>query len=153
VSVSTPPRTGPTAALVAAAMAHAAVARAIDRLGKRVGRDGQALRQHQPGADPLQGPRRQEWRQCRRSSARQRRDGERDQAEPQQCAPAESVAERSGGQQNCGERDVVGIDRPLRTRNVAAQIGADRRQGQVDGVGIDESNEKAQVCRDQRDNR
>ena len=86
-------------------------------------------------------------------TARQRRDDERGQAEPQQCAPAESVAERSGGQQNCGERDVVGIDRPLRTRNAAAQICADRRQGQVDGVGIDESNEKAQVCRDQRGNR
>jgi len=40
------------------------VARAIDRLGKRVGRDGQTLRQHQPGSRN----RRRRYRRMTRSS-------------------------------------------------------------------------------------
>ncbi len=150
VSVSTPPRIGPIAVLIAAAIAHAAVA-----LARSIGLGNAAAVMARPCGSISAAP-----TPCTaRAASSNGNDGAAahaseatmndHQADAQQPASAEPVTERPGSQQYGGEGDVVGVDRPLRPGDSAAEVVADGGQREVDRVGVDESDEESQVGRDQ----
>ena len=68
----------------------------------------------------------------------QRRDSEAGDAEREDPAAAEHVAERAADEQQRAERQQVGVDHPLLGRETAVQARPDRRQRDVDDRSVEE---------------
>ena len=89
--------------------------------------DREASRREQRAPDPLQRAGGDQRLDARRERAQQRGDGEPDDADHEDAAPAEAVAERAAQQQQSREGQGVGVDRPLQAAEAGVEVVADRR--------------------------
>ena len=79
-----------------------------------------------------------------------RGDAEGDQADDEDPAAAELVAEAAADQQQRDQRQRVGLDHPLLAGEADVEPVADRRQGDVDDGAVEEDDGGAEDRRDQR---
>ncbi len=109
--------------------------------------DRERQRQHDRAAEALQRPRTDQRTRAWGERRKGRGDREDRQADAEQPAAAEAIAERGAGQEQHGERQRVGVDGPLELFERRAEILADHRQG----GGHDEVVERDHEERGRRD--
>ena len=127
-SVSTPPASSP---IDAARRGDEAVdadrLRLLARLGEHRHDHAQDDRGGKRSADALDEARRDQHSLALSEGAGHRRDGEDREADEEDLALADQVAEATGEQQQAAESDQVGVDDPGEARLREAEIVLDRR--------------------------
>ena len=86
-------------------------------------------REHPGAADALQPAGEVEQRRVAGDPAEERGEGEDPEADREDAAAPEPVAERAGGQQEGGEHQRVGVDDPLQAGEAGARVRAGCRAG------------------------
>src|SRR6266508_1832951 len=108
--------------------------------------DGQAAGGEQRAADALQHAAGDQHRQRRRDRAHGRGQREPDDADHEQAAPAEPVAERATEQDQGGEHQHVAVQDPLQPAHVGVEVAPHRGQRHVDHRAVEEGHAGAECC-------
>ena len=95
---------------------------------ERVGQQRERGREHDRGAEALDGARGVEHLDRAGGGADAGRDGEDDEPGREDAAAAEAVGERARGEDDGGERERVRVDDPLQTADPGLEVFTDRRQ-------------------------
>ncbi len=105
---------------------------------KRGADERQAAGHQQGAADPLHRARGNQLLHIGREPASDRCNGEDADADREDAAPPEVVAERAAHQQQRGEQQGIRLDHPLRLERGGPQVGLDGGQCHVDDRAVDE---------------
>ena len=124
---------------------HAHRLRAVGRLGEEHHDQRERDRRDDGAAEPLHGARGDQHSLRARQAAGERRQREERDAEQEEPAVAEQVAEPAAEQQEAAEREDVGVHDPRERRLREAEIGADRRERDVHDRGVEDDHQIAEA--------
>jgi hypothetical protein len=108
---------------------------ALGREGRR--QEGQSERHDDCCAESLDRPEADQGAEIRRERARCRGEAEEQESRDVGTSPAQSVAERSCGDDPGGEGEGIGVDDPGQVACAAAEVGMDGRQRGHHDQGIE----------------
>ena len=120
------------------------------RGGEGVGDDRERARHHQPRADALDDTADDERGLVGGEAGGRRGEGEDDDADQEDEAAAEDVAEAPAGREDDGEGQRVAAGRPLEARDRSVQVSLDRRQCDVHDRVVEHDHEQREAHRPER---